>query len=345
MDVQHDVESFTGACARRAVQCPDSLPVHVSDDGGQFAAYDPAAPPPANLATTTTDEGITVPYIVRIERGTMNRGLHEIAVLFDPAQPWTAWAPQPQWNQKLVMQYGAGTSQQWRQGTTESVLNHEALSRGFMVAGSTMLVNGQHSNFVTAAETTMMLKEHIIENYGLDTLHDRSGRLGRRVAAASYRRQLSGIAAGLASDQQDWEDSISGAYREFADSGALVHAFTNVLPYLHRRRIARRSAVGVRPIPTCSTSRPGRLPDYNQPNDGTNCAGADSYNATTNPTGVRCTFQDFMVSIYGRRPQDDYANLVCDNVGVQYGLLRCNPGSAHAGQVRRRERAGPADST
>ena len=53
-----------------------------------------------------------MPYIVRIERGTMNRGIHEIAVLFDPAQPWAAWAPQPQWNHKLVMQYGAGTSQQ-----------------------------------------------------------------------------------------------------------------------------------------------------------------------------------------------------------------------------------------
>ncbi len=33
VDVQHDIESFTGACARRAMQCPDSLSVHVSDDG------------------------------------------------------------------------------------------------------------------------------------------------------------------------------------------------------------------------------------------------------------------------------------------------------------------------
>ena len=71
----------------------------------------------------------------------------------------------------------------------------------------------------------------------------------------------------------------------------------------------------------------GRLPDYNQPDDGTNCAGADSYNATTNPTGVRCTFQDFMVSISVDASQDGYANLVWDNVGVQYGLISCNPAS------------------
>ena len=30
--------------------------------------------------------------------------------------------------------------------------------------------------------------------------------------------------------RNDWEDSVSGAYREFADSGALVRAFTELAP-------------------------------------------------------------------------------------------------------------------
>src|SRR5437763_13042292 len=107
---------------------------------GQFAAYDPSAPPPANLATTTTDQGITVPFIVRIERGTMNRGIHEIAVLFDPTAPWAPWARQPQWNQKLLMLYGAGTSQVYAQLTPGSVLSTEALSLGFAVATSSMMI-------------------------------------------------------------------------------------------------------------------------------------------------------------------------------------------------------------
>mgnify|MGYP003694656265 CR=1 FL=1 len=35
--------------------------------------------------------GVTVPYIVRVERGTLNRGIYDIAVLFDPTKPaWTA---------------------------------------------------------------------------------------------------------------------------------------------------------------------------------------------------------------------------------------------------------------
>ncbi|HEX6154962.1 MAG TPA: DUF6351 family protein, partial [Burkholderiales bacterium] len=37
-----------------------------------FKTYNPASPPPvAEVATTTTDTGLTLPYIVRVERGTM----------------------------------------------------------------------------------------------------------------------------------------------------------------------------------------------------------------------------------------------------------------------------------
>ena len=55
---------------------------------GQFAPYDPASPPPAGqISTTVTDQDHVVPYIVRIERGTMNRGIHDIAVLFNPSEP------------------------------------------------------------------------------------------------------------------------------------------------------------------------------------------------------------------------------------------------------------------
>jgi len=306
-----------------------------------FAVYDPNAATPANLAMTTTDQGVTVPYIVRIERGTMNRGIHEIAVLFDPAASWTPWARQPQWNQKLLMLYGAGTSQIYSQGTPGSVLNDEALSRGFAVATSSMLINSQHANFVTAAETTMMLKEHIIETLGeiRYTIGDGAsgGALLQHLTQDSYPGLLNGIRI---TNAQDWEESISGAYREFADSGALVHAFNNsTLTYSTQDRAAiggwGAANTNVFNIET------GRLPDYNQPDDGTNCAGADSYHAGTNPTGVRCTFQDFMVSIFGRRSQDGFANLVWDNVGVQYGLTALQAGlitvdkfvdvNAHAG--------------
>jgi hypothetical protein len=47
-----------------------------------------------------------MPYIVHVERGTMNRGIYDIAVLFDPAEPWTALAPQAEWNGKVVYTFG-----------------------------------------------------------------------------------------------------------------------------------------------------------------------------------------------------------------------------------------------
>ena len=60
-----------------------------------------------------------MPYIVRLERGTINRGIYDIAVLFDPTQPWSAPAPQAQWNGKVVYTFGASTGQPRLQFRTE----------------------------------------------------------------------------------------------------------------------------------------------------------------------------------------------------------------------------------
>src|SRR6185369_7868256 len=80
---------------------PDPSPPAAPPTNTCFKPYTPGTTP-ADLATTTTTDGVTVPYIVRVERGTMNRGIYDIAVLFDPTQPWNPLAPQPQWNRKVV---------------------------------------------------------------------------------------------------------------------------------------------------------------------------------------------------------------------------------------------------
>src|SRR4051794_29770105 len=49
---------------------------------GSFSSYDPKNPPAASsIATTKTDQGKTVPYIVRVEDGVEDRGSYEIGVL------------------------------------------------------------------------------------------------------------------------------------------------------------------------------------------------------------------------------------------------------------------------
>jgi hypothetical protein len=42
--------------------------------------------------------------------------------------------------------------------------------------------------------------------------------------------------------------------------------------------------------------------------------------SAANPRGVRCTLPDYMVSVFGRRASDGFANRPFDNAGVQYGL-------------------------
>jgi hypothetical protein len=299
-----------------------------SATSNNFQNYNPASPPPAaSIALATTDHGVTVPYIVRIERGTMNRGIHEIAVLFDPAQGWSAWAAQPQWNRKLVLQFGAGTSQQYRQNNNESVLNNEALSLGYAVANSSMMVNGQHANFVTAAETAMMLKEHVVESYGEIRFTIGQGNSGGALLQYLTADNYPGVLDGLR-PSQDWTENVSGAYREFADSAVMTQAF-NTSPLVYSN--FERSAIGGWGLANVNVFNieNGRMGDYNRPDDGTSCAGADSYHPVNNPAGVRCTFQDFMVSIVGRRV-DGRANLMFDNVGVQYGLAALERGDLSA---------------
>jgi hypothetical protein len=227
----------------------------------------------------------------------MNRGIHEIAVLFNPNAPWTPWARQPQWNQKVLMLYGAGTSQVYAQSTPGSVLSNEPLSRGFAVATSSMMINSLHANFVTAAETTMMLKERIIETQGeiRYTIGEGAGRAllqhSRQIAPGAVERLEDHGRAGL-------EESI----RRLSGLPTLyLCACVYVLAYVHQSGPRCDRRMGCRH--ECTNIETRRLSDYNQPDDGTNCAGADSYKAVTNPTGV-LHLPDFMVSIFGRRRMD-----------------------------------------
>src|SRR5688572_14439870 len=54
--------------------------------------------PPDDVADTETDEGVTLKFIVRLERGYQARYEYKIFQLFRPGEPWAPWAPQDQWN-------------------------------------------------------------------------------------------------------------------------------------------------------------------------------------------------------------------------------------------------------
>src|SRR5207244_13395749 len=60
------------------------------------------------------------------------------------------------------------------------------------------------------------------------------------------------------------------------------------------------------------------------------CDGAlasdEIYSRTTNQKGVRCTYQDNLVNVFGRDPKTGFARRPFDNVGIQYGLKAFNGG-------------------
>ena len=71
-------------------QAPTFTYVYMSTDPTKpgFQPYDPANPP-SDVAQTTTDQGVTVPFIVRVETGYMDRDQYQISVLYPAGKPWT----------------------------------------------------------------------------------------------------------------------------------------------------------------------------------------------------------------------------------------------------------------
>ena len=301
--------------------------------GTGFLPYDPQNPP-GDVATTTTDQGRTVPYVIRQETGTHNRGIYRVAVLFDPAQPWEPWAPQQGWNGKLHYPFGASCGTIHSQSDAQSVQNERALSRGFMVATSSLNVLGNNCNTVTSAESVMMLKEHIVESYGeirYTTAEGCSGgSIGQHMVANNYPGLLQGIQPNC-SFSDNWSTGL-----EVIDCHLLLNYYTATSPLLWAIP-AQQTAVNGHASPSSCLAWEALFAPVVDPEGGCGLDASQDYDPVTNPTGCRGSVPDFNVSIIGRRPPelwDDspeptrsaeqaaggFARLPYDNVGVQYGL-------------------------
>ncbi len=333
-------------------QCNVAAPVYryqYRTLAGTFAPYDPASPPPAaDIATTTTDEGHTVPYVVRIERGVINRGKYDLATLADPADPtrgWQPWDDTPHWNHKLFWKFGSGCDFRRVQGNPGSVLDHDALSRGFMVASSEMTQYGTHCNDVTSAETVIMVKEHIAERYGALRYTMADGGSGgahqQNLHASNYPGLIQGMMPTVLF-QDTWTPG-----REFADCGLLKRFYdaqdgtAGAFTHSERAAVNGHSWHQVCEGPA-NTNMASRTPFYIDPAVG--CGNPADQWSLANPAGVRCTLQDFTVSVLGARDATGYARTPQDNVGIQYGFNALNEGKISAEKfVALNEQAGGYD--
>lgn len=283
---------------------------------------------PADLATATTSAGKKVPYIVRVETGTINRGIYETAVLHDPE----SGTPDPLergqgWNGRLVYGFGGGCNGGWYvQGrNTVGIMNDTYLSKGYGVASSTLNVFGNNCNDLLAAETMSMVKERFVETYG-----DPAFTIGNGCSGGSYQTHqiadnypglLDGILSGCS-----FPDVGFGTIHTLSDAQLLNHYFKEVAPDAFTKEqqravsgfgkwesIGSLARAGGRIDPTVFC--PPQLPAEQR------------YDPATNPDGARCDVYSHTVNVYGEVPGSGKARRPLDNTGIQYGLEALNKGT------------------
>lgn len=287
---------------------------------------------PDDVMFTETSTGDDVPFIVRLETGTLNRAIYQIAMLHDPDTPApAATAPAQAWNQRLLYTFGGGCEAGYFQGAgTGGVLRESVLAQGYAIASSTLNVNAQGGcNDVLSAETAMMVKEHFTKYYG-EPVHTigsggSGGAMQQLLIAGAYPGILDGLLVSLTfSDAITYfadAQECSGPWRNFANDPA------------HGLDENTRAAVGGWPNWYLCDQSLGERPDRISPFDCSSEIPVElHYHPQTNPSGIRCSIYDGMRNVFGEQPHPDtgiareVAPSPHDNVGVQYGLAALNQG-------------------
>ncbi len=302
-----------------------------------FKPLDVAAPRPSDIATTTTSLGKTVPYIVRVESGTINRAIYRIAILDDPAQAANAtWRPGEGWNGRLMVSFGGGCGTNFTQGTNQATgaLSDAALSRGFAHMVSTQNVMQQHCNDNLSGEALMMIKEHFIERYGIPAwtlgYGGSGGAIQQLLIAQNFPGLLDGILPSLT-----YPDSVS-VRPGVTDCRLLMNYYK---AHASAWTPEKQTAVEGYTPKTCSAWDRSFI-DVIVATNARGCGiPADQvYDPVKNPKGVRCTMWETNVATFGRDPATGFARRSLDNVGVQYRARRVEPRHHLRGRVPRPQR-------
>ncbi len=313
----------------------------------QFVSYNPQDPPsPDSVAHTTTDEGVRVPYIIRVETGIIDRDTYQIGVLATPGQAYTPWSSPVAWNHKVDVEIG-GDCRPWHdQAKGLSVFDAHALGRGFAVVTGALDVLGNNCNPVVAAEALAMIKSRLVDEYGVIRYTIGEGCSGGSIILNAMTSNYPGLVDGallMCSFPDIWQVVQQAEDCHLLDRVFDAHSGT--------WSTTKQDAVtGFLEPTTCRGFFDGaqgsvstKVPDYAQslldPGRAASCTSQQDpawvYDPSTNPGGVRCTLQDYQVAIWGHRPRSvwtaaersagaGFANRPFDNVGVQYGLAALN---------------------
>ncbi|HEX3917702.1 MAG TPA: DUF6351 family protein [Caulobacteraceae bacterium] len=304
---------------------------------------------PADVATTATSTGRTVNFIVRVETATIDRGIYQSAVLFDPTKdsPPSWRTPPPGWNRRLIAIQGAGCPGGWyfqgvvggsmsRPGMMDAnLLSVQRLGEGYATYGNTLQNASQDCNSVLEGEAAMMGKEHFIKSFGAPDFTVSVGCSGGSYGSAQPADALPGLYDGILI-ACTFPDPLA-----IANSGADAHLLTHFFDVTAKGAFTEAQALAISGYKTPKAFLdaanqvertdpvPHRddAPGYKSAVWNPVVPAALRYDPTTNPHGARPTIYDAGRNVYGVDARTGFGLRTFDNVGVQYGLAAVRAGA------------------
>jgi Tannase-like family of unknown function (DUF6351) len=309
---------------------------------GQFAALPADGSRPANMALTTLRDGRTVDYVVRRERGTINRFIYSFAMLA-PFGEASASGPTPDtslWNKRLIYTFDGGVAIGRNQGTPGgSALYDIGLSKGYAIVHSSGTRTSTHYNLELGGETALMTKEEFVERYGPPLYTVGVGGSGGAIQQYVYGQNHPGLLdAGI--PQYSYPDMVTQTIH--VGDCELLEYYMDVTDATNpkwrnwddREWLEGLNAHATRPNPwrslqpgntECVSGWRGLTPLALNPLFGSAGAGTERMDPAV-MAAVHWTHWEDVKNVYGVGP-DGYARQTWDNVGVQYGLQALKEGN------------------
>jgi hypothetical protein len=324
---------------------------HYLNTVGEYQPMPADGSQPTDMSTTTLSDGRSVDFVVRWERGTINRFLYSYAILADVAERSVS-ALDPGsvlWNGRLLFHFEGGVGVGHFQGRVNAGRARlpEALAQGYAVAYSSGNRTGEHYNLQVGGETALMVKEHFIKRFGEPLYTVAIGGSGGAIQQYVYQQNHPGlIDAGV--PQYSYPDMVTQTihvgdcellehYMDVTDRNnpkwqvtqnrTLLMGFnsTDAVPdplAEVKRQLGYASAPGSNEcIPAWRGLTPLSMnPHYGQVRE------QDKMYPPGIMDSVQWTHYDDLKNIYGV-DADGQARVPWDNVGVQYGLQALNDGA------------------
>jgi hypothetical protein len=294
---------------------------------------------PADMAQTTLLDGRTVDYVVRRERGTINRFIYSFAVLAPFGEDPAADPDTSLWNGRAIYTFDGGVQIGHRQGSPGgSALYDPGLSKGYGIIHSSGNRTSTHYNLKLGGETALMTKEEFIERYGVPLytvgLGGSGGAIQQYVYGQNHGKLLD---AGI--PQYSYPDMVTQTIH-VGDCELLENYMDNAdgsnpkwQDWENREWLIGLNGSATIPNPfrggapgndECVRGWRGLTPLALNPLWFQAFGGLDRMDQAE-MAQVHWTHWEDLKNIYGVGP-DGYARMTWDNVGVQYGLQALREG-------------------